>query len=137
MSSFYDVKVPYTNGNDRQKCVYWQDNATSMLTIHHCKDRAKTHWLMIRVMCPSGVICLLAHWNTQELYVYLRIEIHKSYMSTCALKYTSIICLLAHWNTQALYVYLRIEIHKSYMSTCALKYTSVMKIWHSCFPIFS
>jgi hypothetical protein len=72
------------------------------------------------------LICLLAHWNTQELYVYLRIEIHKSYMSTCALKYTSIICLLAHWNTQKLYVYLRIEIHKRYMSTCALKYTKVI-----------
>jgi hypothetical protein len=27
---------------------------------HHSEERAKTGWLGIRIMCPSGATCLLA-----------------------------------------------------------------------------
>jgi hypothetical protein len=37
------------------------------LSTKHYVERAKTCWLGIRIMCPSGAICLSADWCFSEL----------------------------------------------------------------------
>jgi hypothetical protein len=45
-------------------------SVASLLSTQHLEDRAKTGWLRIRIMCPSGATCLFADCYFSELALY-------------------------------------------------------------------
>ena len=42
-------------------------SVASLLSTQHLRERAKTGWLRIRIMCPNGATCLFADCYFSEL----------------------------------------------------------------------
>ena len=57
--------------NQRLRLVY----VASPLSTQHLRVRAKTGWLRIRIMCPSGATCLSADCCFSELSLKIQLSL--------------------------------------------------------------
>ena len=103
----------------------------SWLTVYDCESYhdwlcmivRKLSWLTVYdcALKSQAAETMSAHWNREQLKLWVRTEIVSSWNYECALKSWAAEIKSVHWNHEQLKLWVRTEIMSSWYYECALK----------------